>query len=267
VTKKKETLSAILIPLGFALAPVFSVWKSNRAEISISELIRPLPVVVIAALLISGILLALLRRKAEGGYRAALLASAFWLLFWGYSFLRDKAMPLAILVKSDALYTGDNWGFPLWWIVTIAIVVGLCFVRRWLPAIAQGLAVMSALLFVMTVPWQELSKRNVPTPKPTPAPQPEPRDSKDQRPDIYVIVLDGYARSDVLRTLYQCDNTAFLDGLKSRGFQVAAKSQANYVQTALALGALLRMDYWPPREQQDAVFAPGAQSEQSPMRE
>src|SRR5262245_872869 len=35
-------------------------------------------------------------------------------------------------------------------------------------------------------------------------------------PDIYFIVLDGYARSDILSQYYQFDNSEFLDGLRAR---------------------------------------------------
>lgn len=250
---RKEILAAILIPLGFTLAPILSLWKTNRDEIFLHELIRPLLVVIPVVVLVSVILVALLRRKTDGVYRATLLASTFWLLFWGYAFLRDKAGTLAILVSPDALLYPDKWGLPLWWIVAAGVLVGVSFIRRWLPAITQGLAVMSALLFLMAIPWQG-GRIKAPT-QATPELPLKPKSSSDKRPDIYVIVLDGYARTDVLRTLHECDDSTFLEGLKSRGFQVAAKSQANYVQTALALGSLLRMDYWPARTNQDAVGA------------
>jgi hypothetical protein len=37
------------------------------------------------------------------------------------------------------------------------------------------------------------------------------------RPDIYLIVLDGYSRADVLEQYYGFDNRPFLDGLRRRG--------------------------------------------------
>ena len=69
------------------------------------------------------------------------------------------------------------------------------------------------------------------------------------KPDIYVIVLDGYARQDVLRELYRHDNSAFLGDLEARGFYVAREASSNYVQTAYAIAALLNFDYvsWWPR--------------------
>ena len=50
----------------------------------------------------------------------------------------------------------------------------------------------------------------------------------DERPDIYYIILDGYARQDTLKEFYKYDNSAFMDGLAARGFYVAAESRSNY---------------------------------------
>lgn len=67
--------------------------------------------------------------------------------------------------------------------------------------------------------------------------------SGSQLPDIYVIILDAYGRSDVLADLYNVDNQPFLKALEQRGFYVATQSHSNYVQTPLSLSALLNFQY------------------------
>ncbi len=62
-------------------------------------------------------------------------------------------------------------------------------------------------------------------------------------PDIYYIILDGYAREDILQEYYQFDNSEFLDYLRENGFYVADQSHTNYVQTALSLSSSLNFDY------------------------
>jgi len=62
-------------------------------------------------------------------------------------------------------------------------------------------------------------------------------------PDVYYIVLDGYARADVLKREYGFDNSEFLDGLRQRGFQVADQSSANYGWTFLSLASTLNLGY------------------------
>lgn len=62
-------------------------------------------------------------------------------------------------------------------------------------------------------------------------------------PDIYYIILDGYARDDVLKKFYQLDNSRFLDRLQEMGFYVASCAQSNYAQTQLSLASSLNLDY------------------------
>ena len=64
-----------------------------------------------------------------------------------------------------------------------------------------------------------------------------------QTPDIYFIVLDGYARGDVLRDLYGHDNSEFLGTLRELGFVVADESTSNYSTTALSIASTLNMAY------------------------
>ena len=61
--------------------------------------------------------------------------------------------------------------------------------------------------------------------------------------DIYYIVLDGYARADVLQDQYDFDNGPFLEALRQRGFRVADESRANYYWTFLSLSSALNLDY------------------------
>jgi hypothetical protein len=63
------------------------------------------------------------------------------------------------------------------------------------------------------------------------------------RPNIFVIVLDGYGRSDVLKERYGLDNRPFIDSLKRHGFRVAEQATTNYVQTELSLASALNLDY------------------------
>lgn len=68
-------------------------------------------------------------------------------------------------------------------------------------------------------------------------------DSHFARPDIYYIILDGFARSDVLLDLYDLDNSKFINALGDRGFFVASESYANYTQTRTSLASSLNMMY------------------------
>lgn len=74
-----------------------------------------------------------------------------------------------------------------------------------------------------------------------------PEDAADiknsEAPDIIHIVLDGYARNDVLQRLYSFDNADFLDKLRGYGFYVAEDAAANYCQTGLSMSSALNSHY------------------------
>ena len=62
-------------------------------------------------------------------------------------------------------------------------------------------------------------------------------------PDIYYIVLDGYARNDTLAEYYGLDNSGFTDSLQQQGFYVADRSYSNYPVTRWSLTSSLNMRY------------------------
>jgi len=61
--------------------------------------------------------------------------------------------------------------------------------------------------------------------------------------DIYFVVLDGYARADILRELYDFDNSKFINYLQEQGFVVPTSSVSNYPATHLSVASTLNMDY------------------------
>ena len=61
--------------------------------------------------------------------------------------------------------------------------------------------------------------------------------------DIYYIVLDEYGRADMLKELYEFDNSDFTNQLSELGFYVAPGATSNYSQTLLSLGASLNYQY------------------------
>jgi hypothetical protein len=72
--------------------------------------------------------------------------------------------------------------------------------------------------------------------------------------DIYFLVLDAYARADILRDFFGFDNRPFLDSLKRRGFFVCTKSRSNYPYTELSIRSSLNMRYLGDTENVDKVY-------------
>lgn len=65
----------------------------------------------------------------------------------------------------------------------------------------------------------------------------------ETRPDIYYIILDGYAATDILKDYYDYDNGRFIGFLMDKGFRVTSASHSNYAHTELSLASSLNMNY------------------------
>lgn len=65
-------------------------------------------------------------------------------------------------------------------------------------------------------------------------------------PDIYLVILDGYARSDVIERIFDYDNSPFEAALTERGFDVSSEAKANYPITHFSIPSMLNMSYMHP---------------------
>jgi hypothetical protein len=68
-----------------------------------------------------------------------------------------------------------------------------------------------------------------------------PPSSAATHPDIYLLLLDGHARPDVLGSVFGHDASEFVVGLESRGFDIATRSRTNYPLTSQVLAAMFNM--------------------------
>ena len=62
-------------------------------------------------------------------------------------------------------------------------------------------------------------------------------------PDIVMLLLDGYPRSDVLERRLGANDSSFLDALRERGFDVATTNHSNYPATGFTLASMFQMRY------------------------
>jgi hypothetical protein len=65
----------------------------------------------------------------------------------------------------------------------------------------------------------------------------------DNPPNVFFILVDAYARADVLNKYFGYDNSDFIDFLKKSGFAVADNSFGNYHHTPLAANTALNFEY------------------------
>jgi hypothetical protein len=209
------------------------LYASNLTEASPDQVLPALLVVVgiTAVLFVVGTVV--LRDAA----RAAVLLSAFVILFFGYRHV-------AIIAAGSPIY-----GRPLQvlWLLLGAAALFLAWrggsalktATRALNAISAGLIIVA---LVAIVP-HELGEVGTSASEPT-AVEPLPSVTPGSRPlrDIWVLVFDRYGSAESLRLNYGIEET-LTPWLSEHGFHVTPDAHANYQRTSLSLASSLNLDY------------------------
>ena len=207
--------------------PLLALLKGSVAMTPATVIVAPLLVSVAFAI----VLCVALAPLAADRHRAAFAVTTVTLACLSYMKIALGAERLGMASAVWVMYAG----------VLLAVVLMLRSPR---PAAAittfANRAFAIAVLF-LTVPvvWTEWQR-----PRTTASLLDIPEVQAAERPDVYVIVLDGYGREDVLRDVYGFENTLVRD-LRSLGFLVADEAAANYSHTALSLASALNTEYLP----------------------
>jgi hypothetical protein len=188
-------------------------------------------------------LLFIMRLVLRDIQRAGLVVFVFGLIFFTYPHIKFVLQGrLPILVNFHILFA-----------VSIIFLAGTFLVA--IKVLREKLAVLSIYLngitlilvliqltsiftyeYKMTAYWRNAELQAL-----SPSARVIPRN--DSLPDVYFIVLDGYARADVLQNELNLDNSPFLDALRKRQFYVADCSMSNYAQTEQSFASTLNMIY------------------------
>lgn len=227
---------AVIHPLLFAAFPVLFLYSRNVGQIPLWLVVRPLVVLTAIALLL-GLGLTVLLKNA---HKAGILVSAVFLIAFAHGELVGwMGKHLAHLSHETnaqaALIAGLAFLLIAWKtlqtkralrdITVLLNLIGLFTVGILLPGATYQHLRGTANIRPVALEYQT---SGVPT---------------NSAPDIYYIILDGYARADVLEKLYACDNSSFLDYLRDKGFRVCDRSRSNYCQTGLSLASSLNYCY------------------------
>ena len=226
-------------PVLLALYPVVFLLAHNIEEFRPGVALAPLCVVGAAALLLFASLSALTGGREKG----ALLASLAIVLFFGHGFVRAWASAADL----------DRRPAELSLVLVALAVFAASFVLVWrsrrhfalLNRVLDVAAVVLVLQPLALIAVHEWSFRTGKPPRSAAEPTLDglravaPADA----PDVYVLVLDGYGRADVLADVFGADDRELRGYLESVGFYVADDARANYAQTSLALASALNLTY------------------------
>jgi len=238
-----------LHPFLWAVQPILFLYARAAHEVSVVKILAPLGVTLAGAGLIWALTHLIFRRDLR---KSACLTSALLFLFFSFGRIVDLA---GSFFESAGLW--PNLGrmqlptrtvslqafiLAVYVAVVCALLVRLTIRKPLSERITPLLAVTAAVLLLISTGQIALgllsARPNRPRPGPAPAAS---RVTTDLSPDVYIIVVDGYARGDILREYYGYDNSPFLSGLEELGFDIRPKSSANYAWTFLSLASALNM--------------------------
>jgi hypothetical protein len=182
-----------------------------------------------------------------------LVALAVALVLWGIAsrFTRDRlgsALAVSVTMLAATSYgsivrAGQIVAVPMLGPIAtfLAVLIAFRMLRLGQRAAAfttfANTALGFALLFlVLPIAWTEWQRPVLATSNP-----PIQTGPSSRRPDVYVLILDGYGRQDVLRS-FGFEN-GLVSTLRNSGFFVANEAWANYSQTVHSLASALNMRY------------------------
>lgn len=234
-------------PWLLALYPIVSIAALNGGEVAGSSVLLALAGGAAATTICAG----LFRVSLRSWHEAALCTTVLVIFFYGFG-------PLGAAVDTWLFGRAERGAPPLVWIAPAALPLllsGLWLLALWCAlrlvrrigssraaAATRPMNLIACLLLgtasIQALPPRSSVELDADAAVAAKAPASE-------LPDIYYVILDGYARADVLEEYYGHDNTPFLNALRDRGFVVDEKSNANYYWTFLSLASSLNMDYLP----------------------
>ena len=221
----------LIHPFMFGLLPILIIYVNNIAEISIESLLLPITIIYATTV----VLLIVISKIIKNLQKSTLIVSFFLLIFFtiGYvqlelrgneifGFRADSLTVIGIpyiiflLIGLYAIYKKTEMTKPNQIISVISIAVILSF----LPT-----AISDSSGF-LTNEFYEKIEFNV-----------------NEKPDVYLILLDGYAGERSLENNFRFDNSFFLDSLGDSNFYVSKNNFSNYQWSNLVMSSLLNMNY------------------------
>lgn len=238
---KKEKPYLIYHPLILAIYPLLFFYSNNQSELKMGIIITP---IVISLVCLS--VLWLLARLALRNWRtSSIFVSLILFIFFSYGHVAMLLKDVFIPIGSEIVIGPHKILLPL-----VGLSIGFVFLKlfksksRWfglnkLLNIILLILLLGQVFLIFKQEKNMVKKTNVTDQKKTV----EVKDLYTDTPDIYYIILDAYARADILEELYEYDNSEFIEHLEKLGFFVSDEASSNYSQTFLSLSSSLNMEY------------------------
>lgn len=233
----------LLYPFLFAVLPILLIVNRNPGASTTADVLTVLLTALVGCALLYLILTLMSGRHWNPVVPLAVLAGIVW--FYWY----DTLIGLAHRVwrgAPSALIAGAGLA------ATAAVLVWIARRSRYLDRLTTFFGLTGLLLVAWSgikIVRSKLAEREIVRRsalianlgRPVPA-----AGERGPKRDIYLILLDEYANSGVLREVFSFDNRMFEDSLRQLGFTIPRRVQSNYIHTQLSLPSLLNFAHLTP---------------------
>lgn len=238
--KTRIPVSAIY-PFLFALAPLVNVYNEYFPQYPIRDTYRSIAFAAAGTLL----LVLFWRLVLRSWEKAGLVSTFFLILFSSYG----SALQLISNRFPGSLFSRVNVLMAVWVSVLIVGTWALIRILRQTTLLTRLFTAMGILLILFNIAeisYKALAQTKIASTPVVHAEAGNPTDvvkAADNPPDVYYIILDGYGRSDVLKEIFQLDNSSLITYLQQKGFYIGSQSYSNYAQTILSIMSSLNIQY------------------------
>ncbi len=226
-------------PFLLGIYPVVMMLASNVSQVIFADTVRMLYLSFLLTILVFSFFYVLIRNWQK----AALAASFMLILFFSYghvfSILRDVHIESILIGRTLVILPAYFLLLALgvWWILARLSVTS---------TITQAFNVIGLFLLLFplyTISSYYLKSQMIRSSQNATVPIALSQKFEGEVPNIYYIILDMHARTDVLQQIYGYDNSWFIEALKKQGFYIAEESTSNYSSTLQSLASSLNMEY------------------------
>lgn len=237
-------------PFLFSIYPILSLYLHNIDQTPFLSIIMPLLISVIVTLL----LFIFLNKQWRDAGKSGIMVSIILVLFYSYGHLHTAILNLiSDFFLKEANFRKINMlvKFDLLLHIILVLAFSLIVLRSYSIIRKRGeffnltyfLNIVSIILFIFSIVSISIYAIKAESFEQEKIEEWKTSSSHKERPDIYYIILDGYARSDILKEFYHFENNEFDSFLENKGFYIAKKSHSNYTWTPLSLSSSLNFKY------------------------
>lgn len=238
---KIKTLSFFIAPLSASIFPILSFYRTNVSDLSINSIQNLLTYSLIGAFSITLFIFLLIRDRDK----SSLISTIFIFIFFSYGHLSNSLNKILFFQLPNGIVIGpDKLLLPIIMFLFLFISYKILIRKKPLNQIRSFINFSLLILIgysLISIAKIEFDKKEATSQNSSE--QSGTISATSNTPDIYYIILDGYAREDVLKELYDYDNSKFTSELEKIGFFVADKARSNYIHTYLSLPSSLNMRY------------------------